>query len=51
LVIRAGRDWAVREVALGDIIKAVVQVEFSPPGQAELELAGIGQARRTEAGA
>jgi ribosome maturation factor RimP len=49
LVVRAGRDWAVREVALGDIVKAVVQVEFSPPGQAELELAGIGQAGRTEA--
>jgi ribosome maturation factor RimP len=51
LVVRAGRDWAVREIALGDIVKAVVQVEFSPPGQAELELAGMGQARRTEAGA
>jgi ribosome maturation factor RimP len=51
LVVRAGRDWAVREVALGDIVKAVVQVEFSPPGQAELDLAGVGQAGRTEAGA
>ncbi len=51
LVLRAGRDWTVREVALDDIVKAVVQVEFSSPGQAELELAGIGRARRTEAGA
>ena len=51
LVVRAGRDWAVREIPLGDIAKAVVQVEFSPPNQAELELASMGQARRTETGA
>lgn len=51
LVVRAGRDWAVREISLGDIAKAVVQVEFSPPNQAELELASMGQARRTETGA
>ncbi|OBK73520.1 ribosome maturation factor RimP [Mycobacterium sp. 1165178.9] len=51
LVIRAGRDWAVREIPFGDIAKAVVQVEFSPPNQAELELASMGQARRTETGA
>ncbi|OBH52913.1 ribosome maturation factor RimP [Mycobacterium colombiense] len=51
LVVRAGRDWTVREIPLGDIAKAVVQVEFSPPNQAELELASMGQARRTEAGA
>jgi ribosome maturation factor RimP len=51
LVVRAGRDWAVREISLGDIAKAVVQVEFSPPNQAELELATMGQARRTETGA
>ncbi|MGV0049744.1 ribosome maturation factor RimP [Mycobacterium colombiense] len=48
LVVRAGRDWTVREIPLGDIAKAVVQVEFSPPNQAELELAGMGQALRTE---
>ncbi|KBZ64659.1 ribosome maturation factor RimP [Mycobacterium [tuberculosis] TKK-01-0051] len=48
LVVRAGRDWAVREIPLGDIAKAVVQVEFSPPNQAELELAGMGQALSTE---
>ncbi|OBI43530.1 ribosome maturation factor RimP [Mycobacterium colombiense] len=51
LVVRAGRDWAVREIPLGDIAKAVVQVEFSPPNHAELELASMGQARRTETGA
>jgi len=51
LVVREGRDWTVREIPLADIVKAVVQVEFSPPAQAELELATMGQARRTEAGA
>jgi ribosome maturation factor RimP len=50
LVIRDGRDWAVREVPLAEIAKAVVQVEFSPPAQVELELATLGQADRTEAG-
>ena len=51
LVVRAGRDWATRSIALGDIAKAVVQVEFSPPAQAELELATGGRPDRTEAGA
>ncbi|OBH65805.1 ribosome maturation factor RimP [Mycobacterium intracellulare] len=50
LVVRAGRDWAIREISLGDVVKAVVQVEFSPPAQAELELASMGQGRRTETG-
>jgi len=50
LVVRAGRDWAVREILIGDIAKAVVQVEFSPPAQAELELVSLGQAPRTETG-
>jgi ribosome maturation factor RimP len=40
LVIRDGRDLAVRDVPLDGIAKAVVQVEFSPPNQRELELAG-----------
>jgi ribosome maturation factor RimP len=40
LVVRDGRDWAVRDVPLDGIVKAVVQVEFSPPAPAELELAG-----------
>ncbi|MFI6429326.1 ribosome maturation factor RimP [Rhodococcus oryzae] len=31
---------SVREIALADIDKAVVQVEFSPPNERELELAG-----------
>jgi ribosome maturation factor RimP len=53
LVIRAGRDWAVREIPLAEIVKAVVQVEFSSPARAEMELAAgaiWGQADRTEAG-
>ena len=40
LVIRAGGGWAVRRIPLAEIRKAVVQVEFSPPGAAELELVG-----------
>jgi ribosome maturation factor RimP len=50
LVIRDGHDWTVRDVPLAEIAKAVVQVEFSPPTQVELELASLGQADRTEAG-
>jgi ribosome maturation factor RimP len=54
LVVRAGREWAVRQIPLAEIVKAVVQVEFSQAAQAELELAGLaemGRADRTEAGA
>ena len=51
LVVRTGRDWTLREIPLAEITKAVVQVEFSPPAQIELELATAGQARETEAGA
>jgi ribosome maturation factor RimP len=42
LVVRpAGRaDWSVRQIPLREIVKAVVQVEFSPPHPRELELAG-----------
>lgn len=47
LVVRQGRGFAVRQIPIGEIVKAVVQVEFSPPAQAELELA-MGQARGTE---
>jgi ribosome maturation factor RimP len=50
LVVRAGRDWALREIRLVEIVKAVVQVEFSSPARAELELATTGRARGTEAG-
>jgi len=39
LVVRDGRDWAVRHIPLTEIAKAVVQVEFSPPSEIELELA------------
>ncbi|AFS15575.1 MULTISPECIES: ribosome maturation factor RimP [Mycobacterium] len=47
LVVRTGRDWAIREISLGDVVKAVVQVEFSPPADAELALAkrGAGEER------
>ncbi|MGB3484307.1 MAG: ribosome maturation factor RimP [Mycobacterium sp.] len=40
--------WSVRELPLAEIVKAVVQVDFSPPNQRELDL--VGQAG-TEAGA
>lgn len=53
LVVRDGKDWAIREISLAEIAKAVVQVEFSPPAEAELALAtqAIGdQVGRTEAG-
>jgi ribosome maturation factor RimP len=42
LVIREGgrSEFSVREIPLDGIAKAVVQVEFSPPSQRELELAG-----------
>jgi ribosome maturation factor RimP len=42
LVVRESRKGtlAVRDIPLQDVIKAVVQVEFSPPNPRELELAG-----------
>ncbi|MCV7384139.1 ribosome maturation factor RimP [Mycolicibacter longobardus] len=40
LVVRAGRDWNRRRLPLTEISKAVVQIEFSPPSERELELAG-----------
>jgi ribosome maturation factor RimP len=42
VVVPHGRrgDFAVRELPLSEIDKAVVQVEFSPPNPRELELAG-----------
>jgi ribosome maturation factor RimP len=51
LVVHEGREWTVREIPFVEIAKAVVQVEFSPPAQIELELATTDQADRTEAGA
>ena len=40
LVVRSGGGWTVRRIPLTDIRQAVVQVEFSPPSAAELELVG-----------
>jgi ribosome maturation factor RimP len=42
LVVRegAGPNFSIRELPIDGIAKAVVQVEFSPPNQRELELAG-----------
>ena len=42
LVVRegGGANFSVRELPVDGITKAVVQVEFSPPNQRELELAG-----------
>ncbi|HEX4586536.1 MAG TPA: ribosome maturation factor RimP [Mycobacterium sp.] len=42
LVVREGAraNFSVRELPVDGITKAVVQVEFSPPNQRELELAG-----------
>jgi ribosome maturation factor RimP len=47
VVVRDGRDWKVRPIAVSEIVKAVVQVEFSPPPQRELELAGVVGADRS----
>ena len=45
LVVRddRARDWTVRPVPIGEIAKAVVQIEFSPPSKRELELAAVGR--------
>jgi len=42
LVVREGAkaNFSIRELPIDGITKAVVQVEFSPPNQRELELAG-----------
>jgi ribosome maturation factor RimP len=51
---RVGPKMGIAPDPLAEIVKAVVQVEFSPPTQAELELATgeiRDQARGTEAGA
>lgn len=40
LVVRAGRDFNRRKLPLSDISQAVVQVEFSPPSERELEWTG-----------
>ena len=41
LVVPAtGGDWAVRDVPMDAVVKAVVQVEFTSPNPRELQLAG-----------
>ena len=42
LVVREGArpNFSIRELPIDGIAKAVVQIEFSPPNQRELELAG-----------
>ena len=51
LVVRGdGGDWTIREIPLDQIVNAVVQVEFSPPAQRELELATMRRGAGTEAG-
>jgi ribosome maturation factor RimP len=47
LVVRAGRDWELRQLPVGDIGQGVVQVEFSAPAEREMELAQ-GRVDRTE---
>lgn len=41
LVLADRGKLSVHQVAIADIAKAVVQVEFSPPNRRELELAGV----------
>jgi ribosome maturation factor RimP len=38
LVVADGKGFAIREIPVGDITKAIVQVEFSTPNRRELEL-------------
>jgi len=42
------KPLSVREIDLADITEGVVQVEFSPPGAAELELLSDGTDNGTE---
>jgi ribosome maturation factor RimP len=51
LVVRDDRagDWTVRAVPLDEIVKAIVQVEFSPPAKRELELATFDRSAGTGA--
>jgi ribosome maturation factor RimP len=50
LVVRddQARDWTVRSVPVREIVKAVVQVEFSTPAKRELELATVDRSAETE---
>ena len=47
LVVRDGKAWAIREISLAEVVKAVVQVEFSPPSKSELELAAADRSAET----
>ena len=38
LVVRAGRDWVLRALPVAEIATGMVQVEFAPPTDRELEL-------------
>jgi ribosome maturation factor RimP len=49
LVVRAGRARLAQRLPVDEITKCVVQVEFSPPAEREMELAQA-QVGRTEAG-
>lgn len=40
VVLRTKGELSTREISLGDIVEAVVQVEFSAPKQDEMDLAG-----------
>ncbi|BBX44098.1 ribosome maturation factor RimP [Mycobacterium cookii] len=50
LVLRddKARDWTTRTIPLGEIVKAVVQVEFSNPPKRELELATVDRSAEAE---
>jgi ribosome maturation factor RimP len=50
LVVRdsGAQDWTVRSISLSQILKAVVQVEFSSPSQRELELTAVDRSAETE---
>jgi len=50
LVVRddRARDWIVRPVPIGEIVKAVVQIEFSHPSKRELELAAVDRSAEME---
>jgi len=52
LVVRddRARGWTVRPISLDQILKAVVQVEFSAPSQGELELATVDRIVGAEGG-
>jgi ribosome maturation factor RimP len=52
LVVRddKARDWTVHPVSLDEIVKAIVQVEFSNPHQRELELAAADRGAGVEGG-